>query len=97
MDWTLVLWLGGAVGGLFLLDQVGLWAERKRWIYWRKQRAHVSASGAMAALAEAFQPNQHHFVAEQAQKRDARLAAWSGSGVELDADGLPPRQQPTKQ
>jgi len=31
---------------LFLIDQLGLWMERKGWIYWRKKQSSTSVLGA---------------------------------------------------
>lgn len=40
----LVLWLGGLVLGLFLLDRALLWAEARGWIYYRVNKPGRGAS-----------------------------------------------------
>ena len=46
----LVLWVLLGVAGLLLLDQLGLWMERKGWVYYRK----VKRQGAPPSMADVF-------------------------------------------
>jgi hypothetical protein len=46
----IVLWILAGVAGLILLDQLGLWMERKGWVYYRK----VKRQGAPPSMADVF-------------------------------------------
>ena len=71
-----LVWVVGGVVGLLLLDRLGLWAESRGWIYWRKRRGRSLGSGVLGGMAEVFQPNQVHYVREL--KRERRLSTVSG-------------------
>ncbi|GGN91211.1 hypothetical protein GCM10011610_51230 [Nocardia rhizosphaerihabitans] len=67
------------------LDQLGLWAERRGWIYWRKSRGTAGAGpGMLAVLDGLFNPASEHVVEERESKQLVRVEA--GSGRELDLD-----------
>jgi hypothetical protein len=63
--------LGGA---LVLLDRIGLWAEQRGWIYWRRRRARGNALGATTLeLQKIFESQkvEHVIVARQRPKAEA--------------------------
>lgn len=67
------------------LDQLGLWAERRGWIYWRKSRGTAGAGPGMLAVVDGlFNPASEHVVEERESKQLVRVEA--GSGRELDLD-----------
>lgn len=61
-----VLVTAGIAVLLFALDRVGVWAEKKGWVYWRHRNTSSSA-GAMVLgpLTEVFQPSYSHVVEEE--------------------------------
>jgi len=86
VGWILVV--VSVCGGLFLLDQLGLWAERHGWIYWRKKRSKCVGSGAMFAVAaDIYQPNRALYVQEMESKRIVRL--------QTPSPDLPPEDKPS--
>lgn len=75
-----VLWLA-VVAALVAFDQLGLWAERRGWLYWRKTKRRGSAmSDVLTGLDAITNPAVQH-VSEA--KRSKKLE-------ELD-NGDPPR------
>lgn len=69
---------------LVAVDRLGLWAETRGWIYWRRKRARSVGSGVLGGLAEVFQPNQIHYVREIKQGHTASTESGQGSD---DDDG----------
>ncbi len=48
---------------IFGLDRIGLWAEKKGYIYWRKKRSSSSGLGnALGALHAFYQPEVDHII-----------------------------------
>ena len=47
----------GLIAAAFLLDRLGLWMEKRGWIYWRKKKRDTGGGGggAMAGLLTGFQ------------------------------------------
>lgn len=83
MEW--VLGLAAVAAALFAIDRLGLYAERRGWIYWRKVKPSSMGGALTAGLAEAFQPNRVHYVQEQ--RREKKRDAAQGSGADRDANG----------
>lgn len=79
-----VLWISGIVAALFVVDRLGVWAESRGWIYWRKGRGRAAAGSVFASMAEVFQPSQVHYVQEF--KHERRVAAADGQPFEDSAD-----------
>ena len=50
------------------LDRLGLWAESRGWIYWRRRRPEASGA-VLNPLVDVFQPGHVHVVEAQ-QDRD---------------------------
>lgn len=71
------------VGVLVGIDRLGVWAESKGWIYWRKRSAR-SASAAFTAIGEIAQYGEAPYALEQ--------EAQSSIGVEVES-GAPPRDE----
>jgi hypothetical protein len=72
----------GIIAGLFVLDRLGLWMEKRGWIYWRKKKRESTGGGAMAGMLTEFQklvePQTEHRIQvmeerrEQAEERKGR-------------------------
>jgi len=74
--WTWALVLAGAA---LLLDRLGLWAESRGWIYWRRRRPSGGGGGGMfGELMNAFQPSRHVIIAER---------EWQKSRVDQSESG----------
>ncbi|MBL8547616.1 MAG: hypothetical protein JNL81_14210 [Hyphomonadaceae bacterium] len=67
-------WIGGALVAFFLIDRLGLWAEERGWIYWRRKRAQTGALGsALMELNTFTNPAAQHVVeAKDAKKLEER-------------------------
>jgi putative acetyltransferase len=70
----------GILLGLYLLDQAGLWAEQRGWLYWRKKKASGNALGSTTLeLQNIFESGKARHVIEA--KEDAKMEAPDpGSG-----------------
>jgi len=59
-----------AVLGLYLLDRLGLWAERQGWIYYRYKRSSRGAIGnAILELQAIAEPTKRHVIEERKRIR----------------------------
>ena len=65
------LWGFAAVGCLYCLHRLGLWAERRGWIYYLKRRGSSGALGsALLEVQAIMEPSKRH-VLEERQKDDS--------------------------
>ncbi|WP_169846748.1 DUF6191 domain-containing protein [Rhodococcus marinonascens] len=74
------------VVGMITIDRLGLWAEQKGWIFWRKgngKRRGSAGSGMLGAMDELFAPSNQHSIEEIQSKKTTRLDASSGQGIDL--------------
>ena len=55
---------------LVLLDRLGLWMERRGWIYWRKRRSKGTLGATLLELQKIFESGRSKHVIEA--KRDGR-------------------------
>lgn len=80
-----VIVLAVVVAGLITIDRIGLWAERKGWIFWRKGNGkRVDAgSGALAVMDELFAPSKTHVIEEVTSKQTTRVDQLSGQRIDL--------------
>lgn len=65
------------VVGLFLLDQLGLWLERRGWLYWRhrKPSAGGGVGNALQELNALMNPSVRHVIKakeKSSQKKERR-------------------------
>lgn len=70
------------------LDRLGLWAESRGWIYWRRRRPEASGA-VLNPLVDVFQPGHVHVVEAQ-QDRDVLVrtdAAGAGRPDPESASG----------
>lgn len=82
MVWHCTFGVAAAVVGLFLIDRVALWAERRGWLYWRTKQSGFAGSGAVLGIAaDAFQPNRIVHVQEMEHKRIMRQQVSSPDGT----------------
>ena len=52
--------------GLYLLDRLALWAERRGWLYYRNKRSSGGAIGnAFLELQAFFEPSKRHVIEER--------------------------------
>lgn len=62
--------IGGLLVAALLFDRAMLWAERRGWVYWRRNKASRSAWGsAMLELQSIFEPDKEHVLEERARQR----------------------------
>jgi hypothetical protein len=66
------IWIVGIAVALFALDRLGLWAESKGWIYWRKVKRKGSGGGGLIGLSGLFDPGAQHLAEarEEHQQED---------------------------
>lgn len=57
------------LGVLFLIDRLGVWAERHGWIYWRKPRPKTVGRAVLGALQEFVEPEVRHVIEAREQDR----------------------------
>jgi hypothetical protein len=56
-------------GLLFVIDRIGLWAERKGWIYWRKARPKTMGRAVLGTMQEFVEPEVRHVIEAREQDR----------------------------
>ncbi|MFI6431517.1 DUF6191 domain-containing protein [Rhodococcus oryzae] len=81
--------IAALVAACLALDQVGLWAERRGWIYWRKRRPPVdggAVTGAFGEIQSLLSPSHRHVVDEQRTQKSLRHDASSGDGTRMRID-----------
>ncbi|MFE3441922.1 DUF6191 domain-containing protein [Nocardia sp. NPDC059180] len=91
MQWV----IGGAVLVIIglVVDQIGFWAERRGWIYWRRRRPEPSGGGGVAGMFGEMQallsPSYRHTISEVEAKKTLRvdLATGDDHPVVVDLDG----------
>ncbi|SDD38556.1 hypothetical protein SAMN05444580_104133 [Rhodococcus tukisamuensis] len=76
-----------AITVLVGLDQVGLWAERKGWVYWRKGKRGDAGGGMLGVMDELLSPAKSHTLEEIANKQHGRVDVTVGDGGWVDLDG----------
>jgi hypothetical protein len=81
----LTLALVGVMVGLIVLDRLGLWAEKRGWVYWRK----IRPKGTIAAGLGAFQMYVEPQIQAIQDDHDERLAG------DTDEEGAPPGKTKT--
>lgn len=65
--------------GLLLLDRLGLWMERRGWIYWRKRKAKGTLASTLLELQKIFESGKpKHVIA--AKRNDRKQPEDPGSG-----------------
>jgi hypothetical protein len=57
------------LGALFVIDRLGVWAERRGWIYWRKARPKTMGRAVLGAMQEFVEPEVRHVIEAQEQDR----------------------------
>ena len=68
MDPSIVV--GGLVTAALFFDRAMLWAEKRGWVYWRRNKASRSAwASAMLELQAILEPDKEHVVEERARQR----------------------------
>lgn len=58
------------LAALVLLDRLGLWMERRGWIYWRKRRSKGTLGATLLELQKIFESGKPKHIIEA--KRDDR-------------------------
>lgn len=76
-----VLGLLGIAAALFLLDRLGLWMERRGWIFYRKRKPSGLAPAAFLELQKMVEPTARHVLEI---KREPRVE------LKQPTDGDPP-------
>ncbi|UGQ39399.1 DUF6191 domain-containing protein [Rhodococcus aetherivorans] len=84
--------LAGAVAlvaAVLLLDRIGLWAERRGWVYWRRNRPPVHGSGAAGLFGEMqalFSPSHRHVIDEGRSRQMSRSDTATGKTERMTLD-----------
>jgi hypothetical protein len=65
---TAIALIVSAVAALYALDQLGLWMERRGWLYYRKKRATTRLGHAVLEVQAALDPNERHLL--EVMRRD---------------------------
>src|SRR5688572_28522385 len=78
----------GLIAAAFLLDRLGLWMEKRGWIYWRKKKRDTAGGGgAMAGLLTGFQkiiePQIEHRQ-QVMEERNESIGQRLGRGEDID-------------
>ncbi len=70
MNWIVNILL--ILVGLFILDRIGLWAEQRGYVYWRKKKPGSSGFGnALGEFQSFLRPSAKH-VMETQEKKDIK-------------------------
>jgi hypothetical protein len=73
-------WIAGIPAALVALDRIGLWAESRGWIFWRKKRPSPGGGSSMSGpLLDIFQPSRQFIVVEQMQQEAGADESESGA------------------
>jgi hypothetical protein len=79
--------LFGLIAAAFLLDRVGLWMEKRGWIYWRQKKRDTGGGGAMAGMLTGFQkiiePQIEHRQ-QVMEERNEAIGQRLGRGDDID-------------
>ncbi|WLT32742.1 hypothetical protein [Geothrix sp. PMB-07] len=77
----IILIIAAALVLLYLIDRVGLWAERRGWIYWRKRKPSTNALGAVTlGLQQIFESGKaKHVIEVQNEPKKDQPDPGSGS------------------
>lgn len=65
----IALWIVGVVVALFALDRLGVWAESKGWIYWRRKPQSGAIGAALMELNSFTNPAAEHVVVAKDAKK----------------------------
>jgi len=79
----IALWIVLTLLAVILLDRLGLWMERRGWIYWRKQRSGGTLASTLLNLQDIFESGKASHIIEVRQ--DDRTAAPDPGGDEPPA------------
>ncbi|WP_115727178.1 hypothetical protein [Actinomyces culturomici] len=63
---------------IVVLDRIGLWAEERGWIYWRKRQSK-SAAAAFDALNRVYNPAHEYFLEEKEREKILPIEVESGA------------------
>ena len=79
-------WVAGIGLGLFLLDRLGLWMERRGWIYYRRSRGMSTRAGnAFLELHSMLEPEKKHVIELKQEERKSQVP--SGENPTTDKHG----------
>ena len=77
----------GLIAAAFVLDRLGLWMEKRGWIYWRKTKRDRAGGGAMAGMLTGFQkiiePQIEHRQ-QVMEERNESIGQRLGRGDDID-------------
>jgi hypothetical protein len=78
---------------LILIDQLGLWMQRRGWIRWRKPSPRATGGGGMSGLLTEFQqlvePQVRHVIEDREERRLGHLSISAGGREKQPPDRLP--------
>ena len=74
---TTVVWVIGVVATMYALHRLGLWMEKRGWIYyWKKHGSSGTLSSAFLELEALLEPSKRHVV--ESKRRDESEQYESG-------------------
>ena len=87
----------GLIFAAVLLDRLGLWMEKRGWIYWRKTKHTRSGPGPMGGLLTEFQKLVEPRIEHRQQvmeERNESAGQRLGRGDDIDGDAPENRDPP---
>jgi hypothetical protein len=82
-----------AIVAVVAMDRLGLWMERRGWIYWRKRKPSGGGGGGMSGLLTEFQqlvePEVRHVIEAREQDRSMKVDLAGQNDGEKGRSDLP--------
>ena len=76
--------------GLFALDQLGLWLERRGWLYYRKKEGSGGRVGnALVGMQSIIEPDKRHVQEIKRQRPTVQREGQEGSGSRAEGPAAP--------
>jgi hypothetical protein len=66
---NIALWIVGVIAALLLIDRLGVWAERKGWIYWRERGRSSAMSGVFSGFDVVANPGAEYVTQAKETKK----------------------------
>ena len=76
----------GAVIGLWALDRLALWMERRGWIYWRKRRPQPGSTGSAFLMMQSFIQPEIREVIEAEHQEKAEVKGEQGEVMQDEGE-----------
>ena len=66
---------------LFIIDRIGLWAEKRGYVYWRKKKPSSGGFGNALGELQSFMRPSAKYVIEVQEKKDVKERGEQGDGM----------------